>query len=100
MDFTEDLGVELLRNDEMTLTACSPIWHLRIQMAKLRSSRCIPKPEKKFKGPIDNEAPWLCFYHETEGFALGSIRLMYDNTNDIGEPSPTRHRTPKSANGK
>ncbi|MCB0262884.1 MAG: hypothetical protein KDH95_04205 [Calditrichaeota bacterium] len=89
MDFTEDLGVELLRNDEMTTD--SMFTHLAFEDTdgKITVEPLYPKTGKKFKGPIDNEAPWLCFYHETEGFALGSIRLMYDNTNDIGEPSPT-----------
>ena len=39
--------------------------------------------------PIENNAPWLCFYHAENGYAFGSIRLKYDTKNEQGIDSPT-----------
>ena len=39
--------------------------------------------------PIENHSPWLCFYNLDKRFALGTIRINYDNTNNYGRPSPT-----------
>lgn len=88
MEFVQDLWLELLRNEEMTTD--SMFTHL----AFLRpDGELVNRPlydlSQPGMKPIESDAPWLCFYHAEKGFALGSIRLRYDNTNTSGEPSTT-----------
>ena len=49
--------------------------------------------------PLENDAPWLCFYHQEKGYAFGSIRLDYDNHDDFGEPSPLYHPHTRISDG-
>jgi hypothetical protein len=88
MNFVNDLGVELLRNDEMTMD--SIFTHLAFQRpdGRLVDVEFAQRYELLKKQPIENDAPWICFYNAAFGFAFGSIRLKYDNSNEFGGPSP------------
>ncbi|KAA0224603.1 hypothetical protein EDS67_22870 [candidate division KSB1 bacterium] len=89
MEVTEDLWLELLRNDEMTMD--SMFTHLAFQRpeGEIVDVPFSERYEMLQQRPIENEAPWLCFYHAEKQYAFGSIRLQYDLTNALGEPSPT-----------
>ncbi|NUM68713.1 hypothetical protein HUU39_26170 [candidate division KSB1 bacterium] len=89
MEVTEDLWLELLRNDEMTMD--SMFTHLAFQRpeGEIVDVPFAERYELLQQRPIENEAPWLCFYHAEKQYAFGSIRLQYDLTNALGEPSPT-----------
>jgi hypothetical protein len=89
MEFLSDVWLHLLRNDEMTMD--SMFTHAAFQRA---NGEIVDLPFfKRYdilnKRPIANGDPWLCFYHAERGYAFGSIRLLYDNTNVYGESSPT-----------
>jgi len=89
MEMKQDVWLELLRNDEMTMD--SMFTHLAFQ----RPSGEVVEVEIEKRHallqahPIEDDAPWLCFYHIDKGFAFGTIRLKYDNTNEFGGPSLT-----------
>jgi len=89
MDFIQDLPLELLRNDEMTTD--SIFTHLAFQRpdGKTVDVRFKDRYDLLRNQPIENDAPWICFYNIERGFAFGSIRLRYDNHNRSGELSPT-----------
>lgn len=89
MEVTKDLWFELLRNDEMTMD--SMFTHLAFQRpgGEIVDVPFAERYELLQQRPIENEAPWLCFYHAEKQYAFGSIRLQYDLMNALGEPSPT-----------
>lgn len=89
MEVTKNLWLELLRNDEMTMD--SMFTHLAFQRpeGEIVDVPFAERYELLQQRPIENEAPWLCFYHDEKQYAFGSIRLHYDLTNALGEPSPT-----------
>jgi hypothetical protein len=89
MEFIQDLPLELLRNDEMTTD--SMFTHLVFQRPTGEVVEVQFKDRYKLleEQPIEDDAPWICFYNIEEGFAFGSIRLRYDNYNRSGELSPT-----------
>ena len=85
----QDVWLELLRNDEMTMD--SMFTHLAFQRP---AGEIVDVAFSERKGllqnqPIENKSPWICFYNRDKGFAFGSIRLRYNNSNQFGEPSPT-----------
>ncbi|MBN2367236.1 MAG: hypothetical protein JXL67_13790, partial [Calditrichaeota bacterium] len=89
MEVIRDVWLSLLRNDEMTMD--SLFTHVAFQRP---DGEIVDLPfDKRYeilkKKPLENDAPWLCFYHSDSGHAFGSIRLKYDNTNRFGESSPT-----------
>ena len=89
MEFTQDLPLELLRNDEMTTD--SMFTHLAFQRPTGEVVEVQFKDRYKLleEQPIEDDAPWICFYNIEKGFAFGSIRLRYDDFNRSGELSPT-----------
>jgi hypothetical protein len=89
MQMVEDVWLELLRNDEMTMD--SMFTHLAFQRPtrEIVDVAFLEKNEILEKQPIENDSPWICFYNREKGFAFGSIRICYDNTNLYGQPSPT-----------
>jgi hypothetical protein len=89
MEMQQDVWLELLRNDEMTMD--SMFTHLAFQRPNGDVVQIeIEKRHELLKNhPIEDGAQWLCFYHIDKGFAFGTIRLKYDNTNEFGESSPT-----------
>lgn len=88
MEMKQDVWLELLRNDEMTMD--SMFTHLAFQRPDSEIVDVeIEKRHALLKAhPIEDDAPWLCFYHTDKGFAFGTIRLKYENTNEFGGPSP------------
>lgn len=99
MEMTADIDLLLLRNDEMTMDS------LFTDVAFLRPDGTVedlPFSQRDTvleKQPLENDAPWLCFYHREKGYAFGSIRLSYDNRNLFGEPSPLYHPHTRISDG-
>ena len=89
MEFREDLWLALLRNDEMTMD--SMFTHLAFERpgGQIVDITFEERHELLEKQPIENDAPWICFYNADRGFAFGSIRINYDNRNIFGQESPT-----------
>jgi len=89
MAFIEDLPLELLRNDEMTTD--SMFTHLAFRRTDDKVVELPMEERKPFldREPIEDDVVWVCFYNIDHGYAFGSIRLLYDNRNTYGEPSPT-----------
>ena len=88
MQMVEDVWLELLRNDEMTMD--SMFTHLAFQRSsgKIVDITFSERKELLEKQPIQNESPWICFYNREKKYAFGSIRIQYSNLNQFGEPSP------------
>jgi hypothetical protein len=89
MEVVQDTWLTLLRNDEMTMD--SLFSHVAFQRP---SGKIIDLPlgqryELLKENPIENEAPWLCFYHQEKQYGFASIRILYDNRDQFGNPSPT-----------
>jgi len=87
MEMKEGVWLQLLRNDEMAMD--SMFTHLAFErpdgeVIDLPFSGMHPFLDEN---PIENNSPWLCFYNKDEGFAFGSIRILYDNTNTFGDES-------------
>ena len=99
MEFMEDAWITLLRNDEMTMD--SLFTHVAAERlnGEILDLSFAERHEVLKKSPIENEAAWLCFYHADKGYAFGSIRLKYDNTNKQGFKSPTHLPHTKISNG-
>ena len=89
MEFREDLWLALLRNDEMTMD--SMFTHLAFERpgGEIVDITFEERHELLKQQPIENDAPWICFYNADRGFAFGSIRINYDNRNIFGQESPT-----------
>lgn len=91
MQFTENTWMELLRNDEMTMD--SMFTHVAYQGldGQVTSLPFHSRYEHLEKNPIENDTPWLCFYHDKKKYAYGSIRIEYNNINTQGNESPKFH---------
>jgi hypothetical protein len=89
MEMVADVWLELLRNDEMTTD--SMFSHVAFQRpcGEIVDVRLDERHALLQRQPIEADTPWLCFYNIDKGFAFGTIRLKYDNTNQFGDPSPT-----------
>jgi hypothetical protein len=89
MQMVEDIWLELLRNDEMTMD--SMFTHLAFQRptGDIVDVTFLDKNELLENQPIENESSWICFYNKNKGFAFGSIRIRYETLNELGAPSPT-----------
>ncbi len=90
MSVNQDVELNLLRNDEMTMDSLySQVMYKdprgKITHLKLYDDELDWLEEK----PITDDAPWLAFYNMDRGYGYGSIRLEYDNTNNEGNPSTT-----------
>ncbi len=88
MKMQNNIWLELLRNDEMAMD--SMFTHMAFQRpnGKIVDIEFSQRYELLNKLPIENNSPWLCFYNINEGFAFGTIRINYDNTNNSGGESP------------
>jgi hypothetical protein len=88
MQMVENVWLELLRNDEMTMD--SMFTHLAFQRPEgtIIDVAFENRAHILQNRPIENDSPWICFYNEEKGFAFGSIRIRYDNVNQFGQPSP------------
>lgn len=86
----EDVELMLLRNDEMTMDSLyTHVTYLhpdgKSNTVNLYEGDGVDQLEKD---PIHDDALWLYFFNEYKQYALGSIRLEYDNTNLEGGTSP------------
>jgi len=91
MIFQKGIWMNLLRNDEMTMD--SLFTHVAFQR---KNGNIVDLPfSGRYKAlaeePIANDDPWLCFYHREKGYAFGSIRMIFDNTNTYGSASPVEN---------
>ncbi len=91
IEMKEGVWLTLLRNDEMAMD--SMFTHLAFQrlngeVIDIPFSEMHPIIDEE---PIENASPWLCFYNQKEGFAFGSIRIVYDNTSLMGDQSVLYH---------
>lgn len=87
MEMKQGVWLTLLRNDEMAMD--SMFTHVAFkrpggEIIDIPFTQMYPLIKDQ---PIENESPWLCFYNESEGFAVGSIRIKYDNTDIFGDES-------------
>jgi hypothetical protein len=89
MEMKDNVWLELLRNDEMSMD--SMFTHVAFERpgGEIVDVAFPDRYELLKKQPIENECPWICFYNIDKGFAFGSIRVHYDNTNLFGDVSPT-----------
>ncbi|MEJ2637820.1 MAG: hypothetical protein P8184_21360, partial [Calditrichia bacterium] len=89
MEMTDDVWLELLRNDEMTMDSLFTNIAFQRPDGEIEDLPFDKRYDVLKKKPLENDAPWVCFYHASKGYAFGSIRLKYDNTNRFGDASPT-----------
>jgi hypothetical protein len=89
MQMVDDVWLELLRNDEMTMD--SMFTHLAFQRpsGQIVDVAFADRFDLLQDNPIENKSLWICFYNIDKGFAFGSIRIRYDNSNQYGHASPT-----------
>ncbi|MGI9550783.1 MAG: hypothetical protein ACR2MT_06245 [Aurantibacter sp.] len=90
MTMHEDVELDLLRNDEMTMDSLfthviypkreGSVGHLRLYGREL---------DILDDNPITDDANWVAFYNEDRDYGFASIRLKYDNSNLKGSASPT-----------
>ena len=88
MQMIDDVWLELLRNDEMTMDSMFTHLAFKRTAGDIIDVTFSERKELLERHPIENDSPWLCFYNIEKGFAFGSIRLRYDNTNQFGHLSP------------
>lgn len=89
MNIVEDVNLFLLRNDEITMDSLFTNIAYQNNSGEIIDLAFSDRYESLENNPIQNNSPWLCFYNESKGYAFGSIRIKYDNTNTTGLPSPT-----------
>ena len=96
MTMTNDVVLNLLRNDEMTMDslfthAMFPLANGEIKTVSLYDAPPLSSHhsiKELIKTPIDANANWFCFYNDSLKYGFGSIRLEYDYTNSEGGQSP------------
>lgn len=99
MEVRKDINLKLLRNDEITMDSMFTNVAFRRPDGRIEDYKFSERYSYLEQEPIENEAPWLCFYHRDKGYGLASIRLRYDITNREGNPSPTYHPHTKISDG-
>lgn len=87
MEMEDNIWLELLRNDEMTMDTLFTHMAFKRPDGSLVDVSFADRHELLKENPIENNAPWICFYNNS-GLAFGSIRIKYDNTNNFGTNSP------------
>lgn len=88
MTMEEDVSLNLLRNDEMTMD--SLFTHVAYQKDDGTVSRLKlydAELDSLENNPIPDNAGFVAFYNSNHGYGLASVRLEYDNTNNEGNPS-------------
>jgi hypothetical protein len=88
MRMVEDVWLELLRNDEMTMDSMFTHLAFKRPTGEIVDVAFSDKNKILKKEPIENKGPWICFYNNQQGFAFGSIRIRYNNLNQFGGISP------------
>lgn len=99
MEMIKDVWLSLLRNDEMTMD--SLFTHVAFQRpnGQIENLAFSERYQTLEEHHIENNAPWVCFYHADKGYAFGSIRLQYDIKNEEGFASPTYFPYTKISDG-
>jgi hypothetical protein len=99
MEMKQNIHLSRLRNDEMTSDTL--FTHLAFKRAdnSIVNTTFQNRDEILSKHPVESDTPWLCFYEPNNGFAFGSVRLFYTNTNIWGDTSPTTGDYTKISNG-
>ncbi|MDX2246348.1 MAG: hypothetical protein SF052_06215 [Bacteroidia bacterium] len=106
MEIQQTTALYLLRNDEMTVD--SMFTHLAFRRKNGEIEHLALYESATFSHldtfPLEADAPWLYFYHAEKGFAIGSVRIDYDNTAADGTGSPLYKAhtkiTPSAQNGR
>ncbi len=88
MEMTDDIWLELLRNDEMTMDSMFTDLAFQRPTGHIVDVAFTDRHELLETEPIENTAPWICFYNKKSGMAFGSIRIKYDISNQFGGDSP------------
>lgn len=99
LEMKKDIYLDRLRNDEMTTDSIFTHFTFKRPSGEIFTLPFKNRKEILDKNPIEADAPWLFFYEPKQGFALGCIRLLYDNTNIGGNPSPTTGDYTKISDG-
>ncbi len=99
MNIVKDISLFLLRNDEMTMDSLFTHVAYQNNSGEILDMTFSDRHTKLKKNPIQNNSPCQCFYNEIKGYAFGSIRIKYDNTNKSGLTSPTYLPHTKISNG-
>lgn len=99
MDIIKDVTLTMLRNDEMTMDSLFTNIAYQNKAGDIIDLAFSERYSELDKNPIRNNSPWVCFYNKEKGFAFGSIRIKYDNTNQNGFQSPTYMPHTKISNG-
>jgi len=99
MNVIEDVNLFLLRNDEMTMDSLFTNIAYQNNSGQIFDFTFSESSQELEKHPIQDDAPWLCFYNADKSYAFGSIRIKYDNTNKSGLSSPTFLPHTKISNG-
>jgi hypothetical protein len=89
MEMKDNVSLELLRNDEMAMDSMFTHMAFERPNGEIIDVSFSERYDLLKKHPIENESPWLCFYNLDKGFAFGSIRIKYNNTDITGGDSPT-----------
>lgn len=88
MKMEEDVSLDLLRNDEMTMD--SLFTHVVYQKENGTVSRLKlydSELDSLENNPIPDNTGFVAFYNTDHGYGLASIRLEYDNNNNDGNTS-------------
>jgi hypothetical protein len=99
LEMKKDIYLDRLRNDEMTTDTIFTHFTFKRPSGEIFTLPFKNRQEILNKNPIEADAPWLFFYEPKQGFALGCIRLIYNNTNIRGIPSPTTGDYTKISDG-
>jgi len=99
LEMKKDIYLDRLRNDEMTTDSIFTHFTFKRPSGEIFTLPFKNRQEILDKNPIEADAPWLFFYEPKQGFALGCIRLLYNNTNNCGIPSPTTGDYTKISDG-
>lgn len=90
MSMNHDVELNLLRNDEMTMDSLFTHVVYQAKNADPIYHELYSEDKNIFEGrPISDDVDFVAFYHKEKGYGLASIRLLYDNANTDGNPSPT-----------
>ena len=92
MTMESDVELSLLRNDEMTMDSLfTHVMYLRKDHGVSHLNLYDKELNNLDNAPIPDNTSWVAFYNKDKGYGFGSIRLMYDNKDIRGNPSPTRN---------
>ncbi len=99
LEFEKDLQLNRLRNDEITTDSLFTHLAFKRSNGEFLTTAFENRYGILSTQPLEPDAPWLCFYTNTDAVALGTIRLQYDNTNMWGNPSPSTGDYTKISDG-